>query len=184
VAAGTTTAAERVEGPRWRLPAGATSVRYRIDLRRMEHDVRAASDASRVRDGYIGVLGYSVFGYVDGFEGRPIAVTVEGPRDWPVFRSCRPARGELVDASAADFYALADSQIVMGPRAVFRRLAERPVALFLASYAEGDVDLDRVGRLVTTAVERVAAYFGEVPFAHYTVHLGTGGRSRRTTYTA
>lgn len=173
VAAGTTTAAERVEGPRWRLPAGATSVRYRVDLRRMEHDVRAASDASRVRDGYVGVLGYSVFGYVDGFEDRPISVTVGGPRDWPVFSTLSPrwpVTAEPVDASATGFYALADSQIVMGPRAVFRRLAERPVPVFLASYAEGDVDLDRVGRLVTTAVDRVAAYFGDVPFAHYTVH--------------
>ena len=42
--------------------------------------------------------------------------------------------------------------------------------LYLASYAEGPVDLDRVGRLAVTAFERVAAYFGTVPFAHYTMH--------------
>ena len=60
----------------------------------------------------------------------------------------------------ADYYALADSQIVMGPRATVRRLAESPVPLYLAAYAEGEVDLDRVGRLATTAFQRVTEYFG------------------------
>ncbi len=58
----------------------------------------------------------------------------------------------------------------MGPKAEVRRLATAPVAVYLASYAEGPVDLDRVGRLALTAFERVAAYFGTVPFTHYTLH--------------
>jgi predicted metalloprotease with PDZ domain len=163
----------REEGPRWALPAGTSRVSYRVNLRQMERDVHAASDASRVRDGYLGALGYSVLAYVDGFESRPARLRIEGPAGWPVFSTLAPRwplQAAPVDATATDFYALADGQIVMGPRADVRRLTASPVPLYLATYAEGPVDLDRLGRLAATAFDRVRTYFGSVPFAHYTVH--------------
>ncbi len=81
-----------------------------------------------------------------------------------------PVTAAAVDARAQDYYALADSQIVMGPRMVVRRLTESPAPLYLAAYSEGVVDLDRVGRLAVTAFQRTADYFGSVPFPHYTIH--------------
>ena len=151
--------APRVEGPRWMLDAGTTGVTYAVDLAALERRVTAASDQSRVRDGYLGALGYAVFAFVDGFETRPVRLTISGPPAWPVFSTLAPAAppatGEVV-ADAPDFYALADSQIVMGPKAVVRRLATTPAAVYLVSYAEGPVDLDRVGRLALTAFQRVA----------------------------
>ncbi len=172
-AAGVARAATREEGPRWRLEAGTTRVTYRVDLAALERTVKAASDQSRVRDGYLGALGYSLFAFVDGFEARPVRVRVEAPSGWPVFVTLAPrfpfASGP-VDASAADYYALADAQIIMGPKAEVRRLATSPVPVYLASYAEGAVDLDRVGRLALTAFARVAAWFGSTPFDHYTLH--------------
>jgi predicted metalloprotease with PDZ domain len=166
-------AATREEGPRWTLPAGTTAVSYTVDLREMEREVHAASDASRVRDGYLGALGYSVFAYVDGFETRPARLRVSGPPGWPVFSTLAPrwpVSSATLEATTVDYYDLADGQIVMGPRAEVRRLLETPVPLYLAAYAEGPVDLDRLGRLAATAFERVAAYFGEIPFRHYTIH--------------
>ncbi len=163
----------REEGPRWRLSAGTTRVSYRVDLQRMEGEVRAASDASRTRDGYLGALGYSVFAFVDGFELRSARLRVEGPAGWPVFSTLAPAwpaAATAVEARVADYYELADGQVVMGPRAIVRRLAEQPVPIYLAGYAEGPVDFDRVGRLAVSAFQRVSAYFGTTPFAHYTVH--------------
>ena len=172
-AAGTVAAPAREEGPRWRLLAGTTRVTYRVDLRRMERAVHAASDQSRVRDGYLGALGYSVFAFVDGFETRPARLRIEGPAGWPVISTLSP-RWPVVaapaEASADDYYALADAQIVMGPRAEVRRLATTPVPLYLITYAEGAVDLDRVGRLAASAFSRVADYFGTMPFTHYTLH--------------
>ena len=173
--AGTTAAAApvREEGPRWRLEAGTTRVRYRVNLREMEREVRAASDASRVRDGYLGALGYSVFAYVEGHEHRPARLRVEGPAGWPVFCTLAPrwpVTADAIDGRAPDFYALADAQVVLGPRAQVRRLAETPAPLYLAAYAEGEVDLDRLGTLAATAYQRVIDYFGTVPFRHYTVH--------------
>ena len=170
---GRSTNPEREEGPRWKLGAGTTRVSYRVNLQRMERDVTAASDASRIREGYLGALGYSVFAFVDGFESRSVNVRVEGPAGWPVFATLAPswpATAAPVEARAADYYELADGQVVMGPKAVVKRLSDTPVPLYLAGYAEGPVDFDRVGRLATTALQRVAAYFGSVPFSHYTVH--------------
>ncbi len=172
-AAGATTAPARDEGPRWRLAAGTTRVTYRVDLRRMEREVHAASDQSRVRDGYLGALGYSVFAFVDGFEARPVRLRVQGPAGWPVVSTLSPrwpVAAAPIETTADDYYALADGQIVMGPKAEVRRLATAPVPLYLVSYAEGPVDLDRVAGLATTAFTRVVAYFGTVPFTHYTLH--------------
>ena len=172
-AAGATSTPAREEGPRWRLAAGTTRVTYRVDLRRMEREVHAASDQSRVRDGYLGALGYSVFAFVDGFEARPVRLRVQGPPGWPVVSTLSPrwpVATTPIDTTADDYYALADGQIVMGPKAEVRRLATAPVPLYLVSYAEGPVDLDRVARLATTAFTRVVDYFGTVPFAHYTLH--------------
>ena len=91
-----------------------------------------------------------------------------------MFSTLGSARGRLPRALSTferrDFYALADGQIVMGPKLKVLRLAEKPVPLFLAMYAEGPVDLDRVSRQAATAFQRVAAYFGTTPFAHYTMH--------------
>ena len=170
--AGPGSAVEREEGPRWRLPAGTQRVSYRVNLRQMERDIRGASDASRVRDGYLSALGYSVFAFVDGFESRAAALRVDGPAGWPVFSTLAPrvpAATTAVEARAADYYALADAQIVMGPRASIRRLTDTPVPLYQAAYAESAVDLNRYGRLAVTAFQRVVAYFGSVPFQHYTV---------------
>jgi predicted metalloprotease with PDZ domain len=164
---------EREEGPRWRLTAGATRVTYRVDLQQMERDIRAASDQSRVREGYLGALGYSVFAYVDGHEARPTRLRVDGPAGWPVFSTLAPTwplAAAPVEARAPDYYALADGQIVMGPRFALRRLSETPAPLYFAAYAEGPLDMDRVGRLAATAFQRVVEYFGTVPFSHYTVH--------------
>jgi predicted metalloprotease with PDZ domain len=164
--------AKREEGPRWQLPAGTVTVRYRVNLHRMEREVLAAADASRIRDGYLGALGYSVFAFVDGDERRPVRLRLEGPAGWPVFSTLAPRlplAGVGVEAAAPHFYALADSQIVMGPKASIHRIGDTPVPLFLATYAEGHVDLDRVSRLVRTAFTRVVDYFGSAPFPHYTV---------------
>ena len=72
------------------LPAGTTRVSYTVNLQQMERDITAASDSSRVRDGYL-ALGYSVFGYVDGFETRAARLHVEAPAGWPVLSDPGPA---------------------------------------------------------------------------------------------
>jgi len=171
-------AVKREDGPRFKLCSpGQTLQRldYVIDLARMEEALLSASDASKWRDGYVSVLGYSVFGYVEGLEFMPILLEVQAPEDWPVFSTLAPrvpASTARVSAAAADFYALADSQVIAGPRAEWRTLRSSPW-VFLAFYseAEGRVDVDLLGRLALEAFDAVAGYFGSTPFSHYTVQL-------------
>ena len=161
---------------------------YRVDLRRLEREVRAASDQSRVRDGYLAALGYSVFAFVDGFEDAAGDAARRGPAGLAGVQHAGPGRAPVADRRrqrrADDFYALADGQIVMGPRATVRRLTDTPAPLYLATYAEGPVDLDRVGRLAVTAFQRVADYFGTCRSRTTRCTRSCSRRSRRSTSTA
>ena len=69
--------AEDADGPRWSLgQAGAIQrIEYRVDIGRMEAQIMDAVSTSKVRKGYVGLLGYSVFAYVDGLADRSIQLT-------------------------------------------------------------------------------------------------------------
>lgn len=170
---GAALAVSREDGPRWRLGREAVRVarvEYVVDLRRMEREILAASDASRVRDGYVSLLGYSVFGYVEGLEGRAITLRIEGPAGWPVLTTLAPGdvRPGPRTARASDFHALADAQTAMGPRLQVRQVAA-PVPLTVALYAEFESDLTVSSALAAEALRRLVDYFGSIPFSHYTV---------------
>jgi predicted metalloprotease with PDZ domain len=167
-------AVERTDGPRWTLGKAGAKLRrvlYDVDLARMEREVLSGGDTSKVRPKYAGLLGYSVFAFIEGQEDKPIRLRVDGPKDWPVFSTLAPAAppaSDSVMAEAADFYALADSQIVMGPAVVFGRL-DGPVPLFVVTYSEGTVDPQLLGKLGLEAFQKVIAYFGGAPFLHYSI---------------
>jgi predicted metalloprotease with PDZ domain len=164
------------DGPRWLLGnVGEKVVRveYSIDVVRMEKEILSAVDTSKVRPRYVGLLGYSVFGYIEGLEELKIALHVEGPLGWPVFTSIAPvipAPLQTASATAENYYALADSEILMGPGFQLRRL-DGTISLAMAVYAEGEEDLTRESQLARTALDRVQNYFGDVPFSTYTVQL-------------
>ncbi|HSC29430.1 MAG TPA: hypothetical protein VLD67_19285 [Vicinamibacterales bacterium] len=169
-------AVEREEGPRWRIGAAEGRVRqveYRVDLAAMERDIPGATDSSRVRGGYAGLLGYSVFAFVEGWEERPARLSIAGPEDWPLFTTLAPrappARGRA-RADAANFYELADSQVAIGPRLSVLRV-EAGVPLYVAAYDEGSADIAFTGRLAAEAIDLLIRYFGSAPFPHYTVHM-------------
>ncbi len=169
----------RGEGPRWSVrSAGAAdpvvSIDYEVDLGAMEANVLAGGDSSRARDGFVSLLGYSVFAYVEGLEDRAVELAIAPPPnrpDWPVFSTLAPkapAPTGPLTTSAKDFYNLADSQILMGPRFKVRRIEAVP-DLFLAVHAEGPADDDVMAPLAQQAFDALVRYFGEAPFAHYTL---------------
>lgn len=165
----------RNDGPRWRVGTAnsiLTRVEYEIDLRAMEEKILDGGDVSRVRNGYLFLLGYSLFGFVEGFETQPIHLALRGPDRWQVCSTLGPpapcAQGNL-EAKAADFYALADSQAVMGEKASFERLeSSTATPLFLSIYAETEADAARIADVSRKAFDGVQAYFGSAPLAHYT----------------
>jgi predicted metalloprotease with PDZ domain len=163
-------------GPRWAVgKAGERVARlaYEIDVARMERETRVSVSTSKVRPRYVGLLGYSVFAYVDGREHAFVSVTVRAPESWPVLTTLAPElpapAGGLV-AHANDYAALADSEILMGPDLKLSRLPGT-IPLVLAVYAEAEVDLSLEGALARKALDRVQAYFGDAPIRQYTVQL-------------
>ncbi len=138
---GRTLTPAREEGPRWALPAGTAARQLPVDLRQMERDItRRVGPVARARrvPRRARLLGLRLRGRLESRSPRRCASP--GPDGWPVFSTLAPAwpvTAVAVEASAPDFYALADGQIVMGPRMVVRRLTETPVPLYLATYSEG-----------------------------------------------
>lgn len=173
---GTAVPVEREDGPRWRLGSAGGRVRhveYRVNLARMEREILGASDSSRARPDYAGLLGYSVFAYLEGWEERPARLDVVAPPAWPAFTTLAPAVSPALgraSGDAADFYALADSQVAMGPGLRVLR-AESLVPLYLAAYTEGEADLALTARLLGEAMDALVRYFGEAPFPSYTALL-------------
>jgi predicted metalloprotease with PDZ domain len=163
-------------GPRWKIGKSGERVEhveYDVNVTRMEREIFAASDTSKVRGGYAGLLGYSIFAYLEDHKEQPIRLEAAGPADWPVFSTLAPqvpANLGSLTAKARDYYALADSQIVMGPKLQLRRI-DGSVPLFLAVYAECDEDLAEEGALARDALDKVIAYFEKPQFLHYTVQL-------------
>jgi predicted metalloprotease with PDZ domain len=163
-------------GPRWTIGTccGRLSrIEYDVDVARMEREIVAASDTSKSRDGYVGLLGYSVFAVIDRWENVPIQLEVFAPAAWPIFSTLAPsipAGTTVLTAHAPDYYALADSQIMMGTKLQVRKI-DGGVPLFVAAYAEGDADLGVEGALAREALDKVIAYFGKAPFSSYTAAL-------------
>jgi len=172
-ARGTALAITDIDGPRWRIAASMDhplrTIRYRVDVRRMEAAILNAGDASRIRPGYVGLLGYSVFGFLDAFIDTPIALEVRAPERWPIFTTLgpAPARGTS-SATARNFYALADAQLFAGPDLVLRQITGG-VPFTLALYAERPgPDADSLATLASQALRETIAYFGSSTLAHYT----------------
>lgn len=165
-----------LEGTRWLV--GATGERplrriaYVVNLAAMERQVLSAGDASRVRPGFVGLLGYSVFAFVDGLESLPVQLSIAVPPGWSLLSTLEPARtgtGSMT-VSARDFYHLADSQIMGGPDLAVRRLSSA-APLTVAVYAEGPLEIDTLAVLSDRALRAAADYFGSTPFPHFTVSL-------------
>jgi predicted metalloprotease with PDZ domain len=164
------------DGPRWAIGQGSekiSRIEYRVNVARMEDRLRDSVESSKIRKNYVGLLGYSVFGYIDGLEQAPVTLQVDGPGDWPVLSTLDPRATVLkgtAKAQAANYDLLADSQVVMGTGVQFRELPGK-IDLLVAVYSEGDEDVDAESKLAREALDRVQEYFGDTPFPAYTVLL-------------
>ena len=166
---------KELDGPRWDVGQRGDSIsriEYDVDVSRMERELHSAIDTSKVRSRYLGILGYSVFGYVDGMQDQPIDLQVDAPHDWPIFvtLSHPPPDAGKASAHAGNYYELADSQVLMGPDLQVRTFPGK-ISLVMAVYAEGEEDVAVEGRLAREALDKVQAYFGTIPFQQYAVQL-------------
>ena len=169
------------DGPRWAIgkrnsPSAAIfRIDYDVDVAKMERDIFSAADTSKIREGYVGLLGYSIFAFLEGQENLPIQLEIRAPANWPVFSTLAPqvpAATTAFTAQAADYYSLADSQITLGPKIQITKNvgtdSSSSPALFVSLYTERDADISIESSLARDALDKVTAYFGSAPFSHYT----------------
>jgi predicted metalloprotease with PDZ domain len=167
-------------GPRWTIgksnsqSAPVARIDYDVDIAKMERDVFSTADTSKIRDGYVGLLGYSIFAFLKGYEDSAIQLEIQAPANWPVFSTLAPKSPPATTtytAQAANYYALADSQITLGPklRIAERSVTDNAVPLFASLYTERDADISTDLSLARDALDKVVAYFGSAPFSHYSV---------------
>ena len=187
---------ESTGGPRWILecPTNETlsTISYSINLTKHEQNILNASDSSKLRqDCYIGILGYSVYGYLeqmDNQENFPIMLIVQSPPEWPIHLTL-PFTDRLPDEQAygitygiaKNYYHLADSQIYMGPNISFnyisilfgKKLSNIILSFYVIVYTEDSYNLD-INMLVDLSVEamkNILLYYDSIPFLFYTVGL-------------
>jgi predicted metalloprotease with PDZ domain len=165
-----------VDGPRWAIGQEGeriSRIEYRVNVGRMEDRIRDSVESSKIRKNYVGLLGYSVFGYIDGLQQASVNLQVDGPGDWPILSTLDPrvaGQKGTAKAQAVSYDVLADSQVVMGPGVQFRELYGK-IDLLMAVYSEGNEDVDAESKLAREALDRVQEYFGDTPFPTYTVLL-------------
>jgi len=148
-------------------------IEYEVNLKKMERTL-TPGDASIIRTGFVGILNYSAFGWIDGTEKEPVQCTVETFEQWPIFTTIQPSasmtKGSLKFATG-NYYALADGQIFIGPRIRVKEF-KGIVPLFVASYSETEDEyLDDYGLQGIESMEILNDYFGKLPFQHYSIML-------------
>lgn len=164
------------EAPRWYCTDTAKAISqivYEVDLRKMEGHLDL-SDASIMRNGFAGLLNYSIFGWVDGTEEQPVQCSVHTFADWPIFTTNEPtakmSKGTLSFATK-NYYTLADGQLFIGPRFRVKEF-KGLVPLFIVDYCQtADEYLDDYGRQGIMSLKILHDYFGELPFQHYSILL-------------
>ncbi|CAF1230163.1 unnamed protein product [Rotaria sordida] len=118
-------------GPRWTLECASnetlSTISYSINLTKHEQGILSGYDASKIRQNrYIGILGYSTFGYLepmDEVENLPLMLIVQSLPEWPIHLTLPPTTNRVpgqqtystASGIAKNYYHLADTQVFMGP---------------------------------------------------------------------
>ena len=147
-------------------------VRYRVDLQKMEQQLLGGFASSKIRDNYVGILGYSVFGFLEGANNRAIQLTIECAPDWPIFTTLSPSLNRSygsIEQQVENFDLLADAQYILGDAVQLYKIPDVDIPFFVAAYAETEIDITEIGRRGKLALNGLAEYFGYVPMPHYTM---------------
>src|SRR5215813_5443447 len=164
------------DAPRWYFNDTGkvvTRIEYEVSLKKMERTL-VPGDASITRRGFVGILNYSVFGWIDGTENEPVQCTVETFEQWPIFTAIQPSATMTKGSfkfGTENYYELADAQTFIGP-AIRVKEFQGIVPLFVASYCETEDEyLDDYGLQGIESMKILNDYFGELPFHHYSIML-------------
>ncbi|HMB64408.1 MAG TPA: hypothetical protein VKN36_15115 [Eudoraea sp.] len=147
-------------------------VSYTVDIEKMEIALLDASTSSKAREDYMGLFGYSVFGFIEGMEAEAINFRINTDPSWPIFSTLRPDtdRNFGTDTYEVENYAaLVDAQYLLGKGVQVNRVEEAPIPLFVVAYAATADNLEGIGNTGLSSLQKLAEYFGYVPMPHYTI---------------
>jgi len=147
-------------------------ISYEVDIKKMEFQLLGGFASSKMRENYLGILGYSVFGFVEGFENYPIEITIHTKNDWPVFSTLAPSieRKKGTDSYQTDNFALlADAQFLLGNAVQVYQVKDSKIPLFVAAYSETQISIEEIGRRGLLSLNGLADYFGYIPMPYYTM---------------
>lgn len=145
---------------------------YTVDIQKMENDLLDAAMSSKARKDYLGLFGYSVFGFIEGLETEAINLMINTDPSWPIFSTLRPDthRKYGTDSYEAENFAeLVDAQYLLGAGVQVIRVEEAQIPLFVAAYTETTVALEGIGDIGLVSLQKLTDYFGYVPMPHYTL---------------
>ncbi len=148
------------------------SLSYEVDIKKMETDLLGGYASSKIRENYLGILGYSVFGFVEGLENSPIILEINTLKDWPIFSTLLPSIDRKFGTNkyyVENFNSLADAQYLLGNGVLIFNVKEAQIPLFVATYSETSIDMEEIGRRGLLALNGLFEYFGYIPMPHYTM---------------
>lgn len=147
------------------------TISYYVNIHNMEKELKGGYASSKLRDNYLGILGYSVFGTIPHLENKPITLIIKSDANWPIFSTLIPTERFKSEATIyTDNYALlADAQYLLGDAVQLLQVEDADIPLFIAAYAEGDINMKEIGRRAVQSLNGLSNYFGYIPMPHYTV---------------
>ena len=147
-------------------------ITYEVDLDKMERELLGGFSSSKVRTNYLGILGYSIFGFVEGLERLPISLNMYTGDNWPIFSTLKPSLERnlgFATYTTEDFAHLADGQYLLGVNVNIHEIEDAPIPFFVAAYSETEFDIKEIGRRGLEALRGLSDFFGYIPMPHYTM---------------
>lgn len=151
--------------------AQISEIEYKVNIKNMEKELKGGFASSKLRDQYLGILGYSVFGTIPGLENKPIESTITSDANWPIFTTLKPTQHFKSETTLdIDNYAtLVDAQYLLGKNVQLFNVEDSEIPLIIAVYAEDAINIEKIGRRALLSLQGLIQYFGYIPMPHYTL---------------
>jgi predicted metalloprotease with PDZ domain len=147
------------------------TISYDVNIIKMEAELKGGYASSKIRENYLGILGYSVFATIPGFEDKPIELTISSDANWPVFTTLQPSVTTIntLTLPISNYATLVDAQYLLGSDVQVFQVEDAEIPLFVAVYAETEINIQEIGRRGLLSLQGLSNYFGNVPMPHYTL---------------
>lgn len=155
----------------FRFDALVKKVSYDVNIVKMETELKGGYASSKIRENYLGILGYSVFATIPGFENKPIVLNITSDDNWPIFTTLKPSdnRTKSLTLKVPNYALLADAQYLFGDNVQVFQVEDAEIPLFVAAYAETEINIQEIGRRGLLSLKGLSNYFGYIPMPHYSL---------------